>query len=291
MLLAPLAAGAIEDVTVALGFLALAGCAWVVYRLGERWFGRAAGALAALLLITRVPILSYGVRAYVDIPYLLLVLGRCSSSRAAPARRRARARAARARRAAAPGGVGLLWPVLAVSAALTPRRVRTHTLLPYGDRQLAGLTLLAASAPLVWLLSDLAVTGDPLWSLTNTRHTARDARSRHRNRQRARVHPAAHRRDPAPAGARRARRSAACCRCCGCAGARSLGRGSRRARGARVRGLRHGRPADQHALRVPRLGDPVRVRRRRRVRLDAPGARRPRDGPGGWPPARCCSSR
>src|SRR5437868_6476050 len=35
----------------------------------------AAGALAALLFVTRVPVLSYGVRAYVDIPYLLLILG------------------------------------------------------------------------------------------------------------------------------------------------------------------------------------------------------------------------
>jgi len=34
------------------------------------------------------------------------------------------------------------------------------------------MTLLAAAAPLVWVLSDLAITGDPLWSLTNTQHTA-----------------------------------------------------------------------------------------------------------------------
>ena len=73
-LLSPLGASAMEGVTVALGFLALAGCGWVVYRLGALWFGRAAGALAALLLLTRVPLLSYGVRAYVDLPYLLLVL-------------------------------------------------------------------------------------------------------------------------------------------------------------------------------------------------------------------------
>jgi hypothetical protein len=32
--------------------------------------------------------------------------------------------------------------------------------------------LLAAAAPIVWLLSDLLVSGDPLWSLTHTRHTA-----------------------------------------------------------------------------------------------------------------------
>ena len=30
--------------------------------------------MAALILLTRVPVLSYGVRAYVDVPYLLLVL-------------------------------------------------------------------------------------------------------------------------------------------------------------------------------------------------------------------------
>src|SRR4029077_12663257 len=31
---------------------------------------------------------------------------------------------------------------------------------------------LAASAPTLWLFSDLAITGDILWSLKNTRHTA-----------------------------------------------------------------------------------------------------------------------
>ena len=42
-----------------------------------------------------------------------------------------------------------------------------------GDRsQLARLALLAAAAPLVWVVSDWLVTGHPLWSLTNTRHTA-----------------------------------------------------------------------------------------------------------------------
>ena len=47
-MLAPLGPRAVEDVTVALGFLALSACGWVIYRLGADWFGRAAGALAAL---------------------------------------------------------------------------------------------------------------------------------------------------------------------------------------------------------------------------------------------------
>src|SRR5271155_5499014 len=75
LVLAPLGPRAVENVTVALGFLALAACGWVIYRLGAEWFGWAAGLLAALLFLTRGRVLSYGVRAYVDLPYLLLVRG------------------------------------------------------------------------------------------------------------------------------------------------------------------------------------------------------------------------
>src|SRR2546421_458427 len=55
-------------------FRALAASARVRVPLGSVLAG-GAGAVAALVLLTRVPILSYGVRAYVDVPYLLLVLG------------------------------------------------------------------------------------------------------------------------------------------------------------------------------------------------------------------------
>jgi hypothetical protein len=164
VVLAPLGPRGAEQVTVALGFLALSGCAWVVYKLGAEWFGRAAGALAALLLITRVPILSYGVRAYVDVPYLLLVLGALLVE-------------SRRRRAGAPvlallALAGLLRPeAWAFSAVYWLYLMRGHA-SAWSRRRLASLTLLAAAAPLLWVLSDLAVTGQPLWSLTNTRHTA-----------------------------------------------------------------------------------------------------------------------
>ena len=75
IVLRPLSPHAEIEVVVWLGFLALAGCAWVIFRLGQRWFGTAAGALAALLFLTRVPVISYGVRAYLDVSYVLLVLG------------------------------------------------------------------------------------------------------------------------------------------------------------------------------------------------------------------------
>ncbi|HEY2282274.1 MAG TPA: hypothetical protein VGH60_01840 [Solirubrobacteraceae bacterium] len=223
VVLAPLGPAGVVHVTVALAFLALSACVWVVYALGAHWFGRAAGALGALLLITRVPVLSYGVRAYVDIPYLLLVL----SALLVESRRRSGIDGTPDRPAPA-------WPVLALLALaglLRPEawafsglywvylilwpgwreRIAAHERAPAwlgrnvakqepgavgtgspgpqaiadgsplpdvareperSRRQLAGLTLLAAAAPLVWVLSDLAITGDALWSLTNTRHTA-----------------------------------------------------------------------------------------------------------------------
>jgi hypothetical protein len=190
VVLAPLGPAGVVHVTVALAFLALAACAWVVYALGAHWFGRAAGALGALLLITRVPVLSYGVRAYVDIPYLLLLLS---------------ALLVEARRPRAG------WPVLALLAlagllrpeawvfsglywlyimGITPRWVygslrdrSLHTREVAGSKprtsreaqgrqEIVWLTLLAAAAPSVWLLSDVLITGDALWSLTNTRQTA-----------------------------------------------------------------------------------------------------------------------
>jgi hypothetical protein len=170
----PLGPQAAEYVTVALGFLALSACGWVIYLLGREWFGRAAGALAAVIFLTRVPVLSYGVRAYVDVPYLLAVLGALLVE-------------TRHRRAG--------WPVLALLALAgllrpeawafsglyfiylaAPRRAKAAPGDMSAERrsagELAGLALLGASAPLVWLASDLAITGDPLWSLTNTRHTA-----------------------------------------------------------------------------------------------------------------------
>ncbi len=184
IVLSPLSPHAIEGVTVALGFLALAACGWAVYALGALWFGRAAGAVAALVLLTRVPILSYGVRAYVDVPYLLLVLAavlveaRRLAARRAPAGAPVLALLALAGllRPEAWAFTGLYWLYLMYDE----RRARNaggtdaggSEREPRSPRALAGLTLLAASAPLAWVLSDLAITGDALWSLTNTRHTA-----------------------------------------------------------------------------------------------------------------------
>jgi hypothetical protein len=61
------------DATIVLAFVFLGALAWVTYRLGEEWVNRAAGALAAAIVLTRRPVLDFGARAYVDVPYLALV--------------------------------------------------------------------------------------------------------------------------------------------------------------------------------------------------------------------------
>jgi hypothetical protein len=196
--LSPLGASGMEWITVALGFLALAGCGWVLYRLGALWFGPAAGALAAVLLLTRVPVLSYGVRAYVDLPYLLLVLSAVLVAVPRPDRPRggsptvvlALLALAGLLRPEAWAFSGLYWLYLAIAAHRAARRaadMAAHghpgtapvagaapVAAALSPAQLARLAALVASAPVLWMLSDLLITGDLLWSFTNTRHTAHE---------------------------------------------------------------------------------------------------------------------
>jgi hypothetical protein len=205
LLLVPLGPHTAEVLTVALAFLALSGCGWVLYALGREWFGRAAGVLAALLFLSRAEVLSYGVRSYVDLPYLLLALSALLvESRHQRARRRNAGRDEDVNSSARPGRgagtpvlvllalAGLLRPEAWVFSGLywlytmgfTPRWARRsigrrspHTQqlarsrLP-DRREIVRLAALAGAAPVVWILSDLLITGNPLWSLTHTQQTA-----------------------------------------------------------------------------------------------------------------------
>jgi len=161
-------------VVVALAYVSLALLGWVVFALGREWFNAAAGALAAAIVLTRVPVLDFGARAYVDIPFLVLVLA---------------ALLVETRRPRAGGPVlgllalagllrpeawlfsaayvlWLLWPGLRSAA----RRAGPQRSSAWRDA--APLLLLAASAPLLWALQDLVLTGNPLHSLTGTRDNA-----------------------------------------------------------------------------------------------------------------------
>jgi hypothetical protein len=157
------AAGATaEAIVVGLAFVALAALGFVVYRLGALWFGPAAGALAAAIILTREPVLSFGARSYVDLPYVALVLAAVLVE-------------ARRPRAGAP-----VLALLAVAGLLRPEAwlfaAAYFAWIARGRswREVAPLAVLAAAAPLVWVLSDALVTGNPLHSLTGTRESAAD---------------------------------------------------------------------------------------------------------------------
>ncbi len=206
----PLGDGAIT-VTVIVAYLSLGLLGYLVYRLGALWFDRPIGAVAALIVLTRAPYLSNGLRAYVDLPYIALCLG-------ALLMESKRSRCG--------------WPVLALLALAgllrpeawffsiaylayllaAPREApansdgagdpgnspsqdglegESRVPLERADTQIAGLirpaivrargTLLsprgvalvslALAAPLLWALFDWITTGSPTYSLTGTQET------------------------------------------------------------------------------------------------------------------------
>ena len=182
-------------VIMVLAYVSLGLIAYFVYRLGTVWFDRWVGILAAVIVLTRAPFLSNGLRAYVDLPYIALCLGALYIE-------------ARKPRAG--------WPVLALlvpagllrpeawgfaiaywlwlafdlrraeSATLTGRKTTyTSAFRPIntvfgwevgwrgerGTGELAWLGLLALGGPMIWVLFDAVTTGNPLYSLTGTQET------------------------------------------------------------------------------------------------------------------------
>ena len=139
--------------TIALAFIALSLLGWVVYRLGAEWFHPAVGVLAAVLLLTRRPILDFGARAYIDLPYLVLVLGAALVETRRPKAGRDVLLLL--------GVAGLIRPEAWLFAGLYLLYVRDWRLIGY-----------AAIGPLGWALYDLVLTGNPLHSLTDTQDNA-----------------------------------------------------------------------------------------------------------------------
>ena len=206
----PLGGGAI-DVTMVIAYVSLGLVGYLVYRLGALWFDRPIGAVAALIVLTRAPYLSNGLRAYVDLPYIALCLGALAIESKKPK-------------------AG--WPVLALlalagllrpeawlfsvaylaylmlcpsKASVTPDGTadpansshwgavggESRTSLERADTQSAGLIRpalvrarevllspqgialagLALSAPLLWAIFDWITAGSPTYSFTGTQET------------------------------------------------------------------------------------------------------------------------
>ncbi len=170
---APLGDGAATALVV-VAFLTLAAIGYLVYRLGELWLNRWVGLLATAIVLTRVPVLDYGSRAYVDLPYIAFVLGALLVETKRP-------------RAGWPvlallGLAGLLRPeawlfsaayllYLAYTQSGRPEGRLAPIALLFKPGGLLPLTVLASAAPIAWAAFDLAVTGDALYSLTGTQDT------------------------------------------------------------------------------------------------------------------------
>jgi hypothetical protein len=194
LLTTPLGDGAI-GVTMVIAYLALGLIGYLIYRLGSLWFDRPIGTVAALIVLTRAPYLSNGLRAYVDVPYIALCLGALMIET-----RRPRAG----------------WPVLALlalagllrpeawlfsiaylaylsfdydrSRGIRLRRCEGGRSFERADTQSAGLIrpalvraknlpvsptliVLAVAGPVLWALFDWITAGSPSYSFTGTRET------------------------------------------------------------------------------------------------------------------------
>ena len=144
---------------LALAILAFGALVWGVFLLGRECFGWPVGALAAFTLATREPFLSQGMRAYVDIPFLALVIGAAVIEARRPRR-----------------GAPVLV-LLALAGLLRPEAwllagAYWIYLRPESRGQALKLGGIVLAAPLIWGISDLAITGNALHSLTFTKDTA-----------------------------------------------------------------------------------------------------------------------
>ncbi len=149
-----------EGVMLAIVILGIGALVLGIFRLGQQLFSWQVGLLAALIVATRQPFLNYGIRGYVDLVEIALVVW----AGVLEARRPRRG-----------------WPVLVLlglAGLLRPEAwlyAGAYWLWLFPSRDWPArikLAALVAAAPLAWGFSDLAITGDFLWSLHGTHDLA-----------------------------------------------------------------------------------------------------------------------
>jgi hypothetical protein len=161
-LLTPLGGGA-DRIMVACAVIAFVVLVAGVYALGKTAFTPLVGAAAAALLVTRFDYPFLAARAYIDIPYLAVVIWAAVIEARAPRRHAVLVLVLL-------GAAGLMRPEAWVLAGLY-----WLWLFPKATwRQRFAYAALAAIAPLVWASVDLAVTGDWKYSLTGTKDLAEE---------------------------------------------------------------------------------------------------------------------
>lgn len=156
VLLVPLGSEAAPRAMTLIGVLGLVAALAGLYRLGRASFGAATGTVAVLLLASRLDFGFWALFAFIDVPYLALLVW------------------AAALEAERPRRGGAVWVLLALAGLLRPEAWVLAALyalwigLPRGWAFRARAVAAAAVAPLVWAVIDLLVTGSPIFSLTYT---------------------------------------------------------------------------------------------------------------------------
>jgi hypothetical protein len=138
---------------------------YAVYRLGTAIWDRKAGIAAALLAGSSFALLLYAARAYVDEPFLALVLWAAALEAERSAERGPEARDDRGGRA--------VWILLILAGLLRPEAwllggAYWLWLSWRARRPLWAIIALPLVAPVIWCAVDALVTGDPLFSLHST---------------------------------------------------------------------------------------------------------------------------
>src|SRR3954466_3688754 len=136
-----------------------------IYRLGRLAFTPLVGLAAAAILCTRFDFPFLAARAYIDIPYLALVIWAAALELERPRRG------------------GIVWVLLTCAGLLRPEAWlllglyflwmaagRSDPPTPWRARlpRWIRYAAIAAIAPVIWAATDLAVTGNPLFSLQHT---------------------------------------------------------------------------------------------------------------------------
>lgn len=172
-----------ETALIAFALFWLGALGVVTYRLGQAWFGVSAGLIAAVLVLTREPVLSYGLRTYLDLPYAVFLLLALLTETKRPRNGY--------RTVAWLTLAGLLRPEAWLLTAAYVGYVAVMQARSDGNadddhapaatwahriswRRIAGLVALALVAPLGWILEGLVLSGDAFLALTGTQQNAAD---------------------------------------------------------------------------------------------------------------------
>ena len=149
-----------DRVLLAICVLSFVGLVAGMYALGKQVFGAVVGVVAALLLASRLDFPFLAARGYIDVPYMALVVWAAALEVARPRRG------------------GAVWVLLTLAGLMRPEAwvlAALYALWIVWGQPLAvwaRTAAIVAIAPVIWALSDLIVTGDPMYSLNYTTESA-----------------------------------------------------------------------------------------------------------------------